>query len=89
MKTQTLIKKLEEKGFVYSSCLLWTSNDIDARLRAIGLESEIKFMSQTDKHMILTAFFEDHEDEICEFINQKLEQHLEDLTDYNLSEKPF
>ena len=65
---------------IFPNVLQWTGADIDVRLRAIGLESEIKFMSQTDKEMILTAFFEDYEDEIFEFINQKLEDYLEALT---------
>jgi hypothetical protein len=83
MKTETLFKKLEEKGYVFPNCLKWTADDIDLRLYQIGLESEIKLMSQTDKQMILTDFFEDFEDEICEFINQKLEEHLENIADYN------
>lgn len=89
MRTETIIKQLKEKGFIFPNVLQWTGADIDARLRAIGLESEIKFMSQTDKEMILTAFFEDYEDEIFEFINQKLEDHLEALTQYQPSTEPF
>ena len=89
MKTETIISKLKEKGFVYPECLQWTAGDIDPRLRAIGLADEINLMSQDDKVMLLDEFFSEHEDLIIEFINQKLEQHLENITDYNLSSKPF
>ena len=89
MKTKTIISKLKEKGFVYPDCLQWTAGDIDPRLRAIGLADEINLMSQDDKVMLLDEFFSEHEDLIIEFINQKLEQHLENITDYNLSQQLF
>ncbi len=89
MKTETLISKLKEKGYVFPTVLQWTANDIDARLRVVGLADETKLMSKLDKIMLLEAFFEEHEDQICEFINQRLEDYLETLTHYNLSEQPF
>lgn len=89
MRTDTLITKLKEKGFVFPTCLRWTPGDIDARLRAIGQGDQIKFISQLDKQMMLESFFEEYEDQICEFINQHLEDHLEALTDYQPSEQPF
>ena len=46
-------------------------------------------MDIEDKVMLLNDFFEEYEDIICEFINQKLEEHLDHLTDYNLSDQPF
>jgi hypothetical protein len=88
-KTETLIAKLKEKGYVFPTVLQWTADDIDARLRSIALADEIKLMDKLDKIMLLEAFFEEYEDEICEFINQRLEDHLESLTHYNLSEQPF
>lgn len=89
MKTETLISKLKEKGYVFPTVLQWTADDIDARLRAIGQGNQIKLMDKTDKMMLLDDFFNEYEDEICEFINQKLEDHLDALTHYNLSEQPF
>lgn len=86
---EKLIGKLKEKGFVYPNCLRWTAEDIDLRLKSIGLEDEINLMSQDDKVMLLDEFFSEHEDLIIEFINQKLEQHLENITDYNLSQQLF
>lgn len=89
MRTDTLITKLKEKGFVFPTCLQWTGADIDARLRAIDRADELPLMDLEDKVMLLNDFFEEYEDIICEFINQKLEEHLDHLTDYNLSDKPF
>lgn len=89
MRTDTLIAKLKEKGYVFPTCLQWTAGDIDARLRAIGQEDQIKMISQTDKLMLLDSFFEEFEDDICEFINLKLEDHLDALTHYNVSDEPF
>jgi hypothetical protein len=39
--------------------------------------------------MILESFFDEYEDQICEFINQQLEDHLEALTHYQPLEEPF
>jgi hypothetical protein len=39
--------------------------------------------------MLLEDFFNEYEDQICEFINQQLEEHLDNLTDFNPSDKPF
>jgi len=89
MRTDTLIAKLKEKGFVFPTCLQWTGADIDARLRAIDRADELPLMDIEDKVMLLNDFFEEYEDIICEFINQKLEEHLDHLTDYNLSDKLF
>ena len=89
MRTDTLIAKLKEKGYVFPTCLQWTAGDIDARLRAINRSDEIPLMDKEDKVMLLDDFFEEYEDTICEFINQKLEEHLDALTHYNLSSQPF
>jgi hypothetical protein len=89
MKTETLIAKLKEKGYVFPTALQWTADDIDARLRAVGNANEIPLMDKTDKVMLLEDFFDVHEDEICEFINQKLEDYLESLTHFNISQLPF
>lgn len=89
MRTETLISKLKEKGFVFPTCLQWTPADIDARLRAIGQGDQVKLITQENKRMILEDFFNEYEDQICEFINQQLEEHLDNLTDFNPSEKPF
>ena len=62
---------------------------MDARLRAIGQEDQVALISKLDKQMILESFFDEYEDQICEFINQQLEEHLEALTHYQQSEHPF
>lgn len=89
MRTETLISKLKEKGFVFPTCLQWTGADIDARLRAIGQGDQVKCISLDNKQMLLEDFFNEYEDQICEFINQQLEEHLDNLTDFNPSDKPF
>lgn len=89
MRNDTLIKLLEEKGFIFSSCLQWTSADIDARMIAIGQNDSLKTMSQIDKKMIMDDFFAEYEDDICEFINLKLEDHLDALTHYQPTNEPF
>jgi hypothetical protein len=46
-------------------------------------------MSQMDKKMIMDDFFSEYEDDIIEFINQKLEDHLDALTHYQPANEPF
>jgi hypothetical protein len=89
MKTETLFSKLKEKGFVFSTCLQWTPTDIDMRLKAIGQGDQIKFISSDDKVMLLEDFFDKYEDDIIEYINIKLEDHLESLNHYQPSQEPF
>lgn len=89
MRTETIIKQLKEKGFVFPSCLQWTGADIDARLRAIGRADELRLMDLEDKVMLLNEFFEEYEDQICEYINQQLEEHLDHLTHNNLDTQLF
>lgn len=89
MKTEKIISNLKEKGYVFPTCLQWTVDDIDLRMRAIGQGSELPLMSATDKRMLLDDFFVEYEDDIVEFINQRVEDYLEAFTDYNLSEQPF
>ena len=89
MRTETLIKQLEEKGFIFPSCLQWTPADINPRMIAIGQNDSLKTMSQMDKKMIMDDFFAEYEDDICEFINQKLEDHLDALTHYQPANEPF
>lgn len=89
MKTETLISKLKEKGYVFPTCLQWTDKDIDARMKAIGQGDELKTLTQLDKQMILESFFDCAEDLICEYINQKLEDYLEDMSRFDVSNKPF
>ena len=57
MRTDTLIAKLKEKGFVFPTCLQWTGADIDARLRAIDRADELPLMDIEDKVMLLNDFF--------------------------------
>jgi hypothetical protein len=89
MKTETLISKLKEKGYVFPTVLQWTANDIDARLKEIGQGDQVKMISQEDKLYLLEDFFNEHEDQICEFINQKLEDFLESANTFNVSQQPF
>lgn len=89
MNTRTLIAKLIEKGFVFPTCLQWNGADIDARMRAIGKADDLKFMDSKDKMLLLMDFFEKYEDEICEFINQQLEEYLDHSADFNITDRPF
>ena len=89
MRTEKIISNLKEKGYVFPTCLQWTVGDMDARLRAIGQEDQVALISKLDKQMILESFFDEYEDQICEFINQQLEDHLEALTHYQPLEEPF
>ena len=89
MKTETLITQLKNKGYVFPTVLQWKADDIDMRMRSIGQGDQLLLMSRTDKAMLLDDFFQTFEDDICEFINQKLEDFLEAFTDYNVSEQPF
>lgn len=89
MHTKTLIAKLNEKGLVFPTCLQWTGADVDARIRAIGRADELPLMDNADKMMLLNEFFDEYEDIICEFINQKLEEHLDHLTHNNLDTQLF
>ena len=89
MRTDTLISKLKEKGLVFPRVLQWTGADIDNRLREIGQGDQVKLISIEDKQMLLEDFFDQHEDQICEFINQILEDYLESVNTFQPSSKPF
>lgn len=89
MKTETLISKIKEKGFVFPTVLRWTADDFDTRMEAVGQGHQCKTISNEDKLMILEEFFEEYEDEICEFINQKLEDHLDSMADYQPKDEMF
>ena len=89
MKTQTIINKLEEKGYVYPVALRWTLNDVNHRLMVLGQEDKLRYMDDTDKRMILDDFFIEIEDELIELINQRLDEYLENLLDYKPSQKIF
>ena len=75
MKTETLIKQLETKGYVYPYCLQWTLEDIDLRLNSMGHKDV--FISEDDKRIFLECFFERIEDDLMEYINNKLEDFLD------------
>lgn len=89
MKTEQIISKLKEKGYVLPTCLQWTAEDIDLRLRSLGLQKHLITMNQTDKIMLLDDFFIHNEDIIMEFINKELEEYLESFTHYTPSEEIF
>lgn len=89
MHTKTLITKLNEKGFVFPTCLQWNGADIDARMCAIDKAEELKFMDSKNKMLLLMDFFDEHEDEICEFINQQLEIYLNHSADFNITDRSF
>lgn len=89
MKTETLIKQLEAKGYVYPSCLQWTTEDVDLRLNSMGQKDNVRFMSDTDKRILLDCFFERIEDDLMEYINIKLEDFLESQLTLTPSQEPF
>lgn len=89
MKTEQIISKLKEKGYVFPTCLQWTAEDIDLRLRSLGLQEHLITMNQTDKIMLLDDFFIEIEDIITEFINKELEEYLESFTHYTPSKEIF
>ena len=89
MKTETLISKLKEKGYIFPTCLQWTDKDIDARMKAIGQGDELKTITQLDKQMILESFFDYAEDLIVEYINQELDDYLQDMARFDVSNIPF
>lgn len=59
------------------NCLKWDTMDIDMRLNALGKNELIESMTDKQKSLLLKSFFIDYEDDICEFINLKLENYLE------------
>lgn len=89
MRTETIIKQLEQKGFIFPTCLQWQVEDIDMRLRSIGLEDELKLMNNEDKRMLMEDFFAEESDLIIEYINQRLEEYLEASTQNNLNTQIF
>ena len=69
------------------TCLNWSIKDIDWRIDACGLVTP--FMTETDKEMILDDFFEENEELIIDFINLRLNDYLNNLTDFQPSKKPL
>jgi len=64
----------QETNSELPTCLKWDTTDIDMRLNALGLPNT---MSEHKKSLLLESFFQVYEDDICEFINLKLENYLE------------
>lgn len=89
MKTETLIKQLEAKGYVYPYCLQWKLDDLDLRMRSIGMGDNLPLMDNTDKRMILDSFFEEIQDDIIEYINIRIEDYLQEMTRFDLSQETF
>jgi hypothetical protein len=87
MKTEILKKKLRENKTVLPSCLMWSTEDIDLRMNALGKQSELALMTDEEKLYLLDAFFKQHEDQFMEFINWHLESWLK--TNHNILELPF
>ena len=87
MKTEILKKKLRENKIVLPSCLMWSTEDIDLRMNALGKQSELALMTDEEKLSLLDAFFIRHEDELMEFINIHLESWLK--ANHNMLELPF
>ena len=87
MTTENLKKKLRENKIVLPECLMWSTEDIDLRMNALGKQSELALMTDEEKLYLLNAFFIRHEDEIMEFINIHLESWLK--ANHNMLELPF
>lgn len=87
MTTESLKKKLRENKIVLPECLMWSTEDIDLRMNALGKQSELALMTDEEKLYLLDAFFMQNEDDIMEFINQRLESWLK--ANHNMLELPF
>lgn len=87
MKTEILKKKLRENKIVLPECLMWSTEDIDLRMNALSKQSELALMTDEEKLYLLDAFFMQNEDDIMEFINQRLESWLK--ANHNMLELPF
>ena len=87
MKTEILKKKLRENKIVLPSCLMWSTEDIDLRMNALGKQPELALMTDEEKLYLLDAFFMQNEDDLMEFINQRLESWLK--ANHNMLELPF
>ena len=87
MTTESLKKKLRENKIVLPECLMWSTEDIDLRMNALGKQSELALMMDEEKLYLLDAFFMQNEDDIMEFINQRLESWLK--ANHNMLELPF
>lgn len=55
----------------------------------MGQKDNVRFMSDTDKRMLLDCFFERIEDDLMEYINIKLEDFLESEVTLTPSQEPF
>lgn len=87
MKTETIKKKLRESKVVLPECLMWSTEDIDLRMNALGKQSELALMTDEEKLSLLDAFFMRYEDDLMEFINQRLESWLSN--NHDLLKLPF
>ena len=87
MTTENLKKKLRENKIVLPECLMWSTEDIDLRMNALGKQSELALMTDEEKLYLLDAFFMRYEDDLMEFINQRLESWLSN--NYDLLKLPF
>lgn len=94
MNTSTLFRKLGEKGYAVSTCLMWNRTDVDSALSDIGIDIfERSCISNTDKEMLLDEFFLSIEDEVKEMIKDKMmnyfDERIKSKKPLNVSQQPF
>lgn len=82
MNTTTLFRKLSEKGYVYNSALTWNRIDLDCVLEEVGFDSfDRAAISDLDKDILLSDFFDKVEDCLIETINDLMIDHFATMKD--------
>jgi hypothetical protein len=82
MNTTTLFRKLSEQGYVYNSALTWNRIDLDAALEESGFDAfERAAISDLDKDILLSDFFDKVEDYLIETINELMIDHFTMMKD--------
>lgn len=94
MNTTTLFRKLGERGYAINPCLMWSRVDVDSALEQVGVDIfERSALSDTDKEMMLSEFFDNVEDSIIEHINELMINHFDEKIKnkepLNVSQQPF
>lgn len=94
MNTSKLFRELGENGYAVSTCLMWNRRDVDSVLSSIGVDMfERSCLSDTDKEILLSEFFDSIEDQITETIGGLMldyfSQRIKEKKPLNVSEQLF
>ena len=94
MNTTTAFKKIAEAGYAINPCLMWSRVDIDSALEQVGVDIfERSALSDEDKEMMLSEFFDNVEDYIIGHINELMinyfEEKINNKEPLNVSQQPF